>query len=90
MFNVKVNGKYVVGEEGNEFIDAFQLAETLGDVYEELGVKLDPMNSEQLNAWYNLPIYDIKDFLEEAKKEGFIESYEIEEVNSLNSLLNMR
>nr|DAM76345.1 MAG TPA: hypothetical protein [Caudoviricetes sp.] len=74
-YQVKVNGK-VVNAYDFEWNDDISLWQAIGEEGERLGLAVTEENRAD---WEDCDGDNIKDFLENALKAGFIEDYDIEE-----------
>ena len=74
-YQVKVNGK-VVNAYDFEWNEAIRLWQAIGEEGEDLELAVTEENRAD---WEDCGVDNIKDFLENAVKAGFIEDYDIEE-----------
>ena len=78
---VKVNGIEVVTiKDGFEFSDGELLWQALSEQARDLGIVGISDTEENLADWENLDDENIETLLKDAKEQGFIEDYEIEEI----------
>lgn len=80
-FEVKVNGMTVETiEDGFKFEQGELLWQALSEQSRELNIEGISDTEENLADWEDLDDSDIESLLKDAKEQGFIESFEIEEI----------
>lgn len=80
-FEVKVNGVVVeTVEDGFKFEQGELLWQALSEQARDLGIEGISDTEENLADWEDLDDENIETLLKDAKEQGFIEDYEIEEI----------
>lgn len=81
-FEVRVNGMEVVTvEDGFKFEQGELLWQALSEQSRELNIEGISDNEDRLADWEDLDDDSIESLLKDAKAQGFIEDYEIAEIN---------
>lgn len=82
MMTVKVNGIEVVTvKDGFDFSDGELLWQALSEQARDLGIEGISDTEENLADWEDLDDDNIGVLLEDAKKNNFVDNYEINEIN---------
>lgn len=82
LYEVKVNGTLVVTvEDGFEFSQGELLWQAMSEQSRELNINGISDTEDRLTDWEDLDDDDIEVLLKEAKEQGFIEDYEVTEIN---------
>lgn len=84
IYEVKINNKVVNAYYWNQVVGLWQ---GISEESEELSLNVP---EERLNEWEDLDGNNIKEFLENAAKGGFIEDYDIEDIGGEYDAKNMR
>ena len=82
LFEVRVNGEVVTTvEDGFKFSDGELLWQAMSEQSRELNINGISDSEDRLADWEDLDDDDIESLLKDAKTQGFIEDYEINELN---------
>ena len=84
IYEVKINNKVVNAYYWNQVVGLWQ---GISEESEELSLNVP---EERLNEWENLDGGNIKEFLENAVKAGFVEDYDIKDIGDEYDEKNMR